>query len=223
MKGLNLSPTLGILLALAGIGLLVFGLNLTRIPNLCDANESHIICLRSWLGALGPIIAAIALLIAFAQFSLARQTSNRQLRAYVGTVPVLGSLEPDTIEIKADNQGQTPAYKVVSHLNWQWQPFGKSLPSNFKYPDYNTDGPSPSVAVIQSKDFKIMTVPFDKNQIARVRNKETSLFLYGHVDYEDVFGGTHSTHFAYEYHPAYDGDKFVGHTLVMLPNHNEAD
>ena len=70
--------------ALAIVGLAVFGLGIyfTNFSTLCAPGETAVICLRSWIAAIGPIVAILALIIALSQFWLSRDSAQRQLRAY---------------------------------------------------------------------------------------------------------------------------------------------
>lgn len=217
-----MSTIVGIFIALCGLAVVAIGVAFVRFPGLCAPGESHVVCIRTWIGAVGPILAAIALLVAFGQFYLARDTASRQLRAYVGVVPAFGEKDPNAIRLLIDNQGQTPAYKLTAHLNWYWTSYGESLPKDFKYLDYHSS-PAKSVAILQSKKETTFTIPFDVTRIQKARAKEIALFLYGHVDYVDAFDISRKTRFSYEYRPIFKDDKDVGHQLIMQAEHNDAD
>jgi hypothetical protein len=67
------------------------------------------------------------------------------------------------------------------------------------------------------------TFEFDPNELARVRNQETALFLYGHVDYIDVFDKNRSSQFSYQYLPVMKDGKDIGHQLIFQSEHNDAN
>ncbi len=128
--------------------------------------------------------------------------------------------DPVAVLVIADNQGQTPAYNVRAHLNWQYMPFGSPLPLNFNFPDYGTEtDQNASSTMLQSKGTFPITMPMDLKQLERAQKKETSVFLYGWVKYEDTFGATHSTTFAYEYRPEQKGET-ITHVFHVLPRYN---
>jgi hypothetical protein len=118
---------LGIALLVAALILFACALYFIKVPlpiHLCGPEESTATCVRSWLSALGPIIAIAALIVALLQFQLAWRSSERQIRAYVGlTIAALeGSVRPNvpvTVKFRAENFGQTPARRVrVRHRSY---------------------------------------------------------------------------------------------------------
>jgi hypothetical protein len=118
--------------------------------------------------------------------------------------------------------GPLPARRVTAHLNRKWVPYGQKLPKDFSYPDFGEVGPS-SIAVLSPGKSKTFTFPIDPREIEQVRNKETALFLYGHIDYVDVFGEPRTSQFNYQYVPIIGDDgKDRGHSLLMQPDHNDA-
>jgi hypothetical protein len=97
-----------------------------------------------------------------------------------------------------------------------------TLPDNFKFPDREQIGPFPiyrSVAVLHPEKDIPFAFDFDDTLIERVRKNEIALFLYGHIDYVDVFDKDHTTNFCYQYFPC---DIGMGHSLIMYDEHNEA-
>jgi hypothetical protein len=174
----------------------------------------------------GIAVAAFTLALFIATWLLwtaGEKHSERQLRAYVGIgAPHFGERDPRELTITVQNGGQTPAYKVWVHLNRYRVPFGQKLPANFGYPDYNP-GDKRSAAVVQSGKEITFTFEFDPNELARVRNQETALFLYGHVDYIDVFDKNRSSQFSYQYLPVMKDGKDIGHQLIFQSEHNDAN
>ena len=71
-------------------------------------------------------------------------------------------------------------------------------------------------------DRRLEHIPFtflnDLDSIRRCR-KERSVFIYGHIDYIDVFDKPQTTKFCYQYFPVEVG---IGHSLVVYDEHNEA-
>jgi hypothetical protein len=102
-------------------------------------------------------------------------------------------------------------------------PFGQNLPEGFTYPDLGATDPK-SVAVLNPGKARPFTFPFDPNETAQVRKRETALFLYGHIDYIDAFGKPRSSQFSYQYFPIFGEDgQDKGHSLVLQQDHNDAN
>ena len=176
-----------------------------------------------WVSLFSAFIALCALFVSIFVAWNIRDNSQRQLRAYVAVgEPHFGTRDPVSVQISGENNGQTPARRVTAHLNRKWVPYGQKLPKDFSYPDFGEVGPS-SVAVLGPGKSKTFTFPFDPKEIEQVRNKETALFLYGHIDYIDVFGEPRTSQFNYQYVPIIGDDgKDRGHSLLMQPDHNDA-
>jgi hypothetical protein len=154
----------------------------------------------------------------------AAKASKVELRAYVAiNHPKFGKADPDTVSIGVENGGQTPAYRVSGWLNIHWiKGENSALPDDFKFPDKESADSFliyKSVAVLHPRKEVTFTFPLDFTIIERVRKNEIVLYLYGHVDYADVFGRDHSTRFCYQYFPVAVG---IGHSLVMYDEHNDA-
>ena len=181
-------------LAISGLVLFAIGIYFMRFPNMCDADESHIVCLRSWLAAVGPIIASVALLVAFWQFYLSRDTSQRQLRAYVGVAD--GSIQLVNLTdvggqgisayVRIRNNGRTPAYEfttwfaqpVVAEANTP--PFGPPLPFE--------ERTSSSILFSDSDAHISRATPITAEDLAAIRDGSKKVFVWGGVDYADAFG-----------------------------------
>jgi hypothetical protein len=109
-------------------------------------------------------------------------------------------------------------------------PFGYGLPRNFKYPDYDTTtvidkstgaktGPIPSYSTIMpGKDIKTFGY-VNVEWVRRARNKEINLYIYGHVDYIDVFGKSWVTEYCYLYMPNWSGE---GESFTTYHEHNNS-
>lgn len=142
----------------------------------------------------------------------ADKASQRQLRAYVGVKELDAKLhlnvkqiagvkagEPgwtheDFLVVKIKNSGQTPAYEVFVHTSWQPTDFGTYLPENFGYQD-QFDPVGENVALISNYDIvdagqeKSAIIPIRKPDIFhKTQKKKSWLFIYGHIDYRDIYG-----------------------------------
>ena len=180
------------------------------------------------------LLVSFTIMLAFATLALwvatrdlandAAQSSKNALRAYVAVHhPKFGKPDPDSITIVAENAGQTPAHKIRAYCN-QYSQEGQAtgLPDGFKYADRETSGDFGvyrSVAVLHPRKEAPFVFPLDFALIERVRNKEISLFFYGHIDYVDAFGEQQATTFCYQYFPVEVG---IGHQLVLYDEYNDA-
>ena len=123
--------------------------------------------------------------------------------------PVLkpGTIIKDVLIVTVQNGGQTPAYNVHAYLNWGTMGYGFSLPSEFTYPDYPSKL-SLLIGVVSLNPGKDITFnfPFDIQTVLNARAHKNNLFVYGHIDYRDVFHKRRQSQFCYLYAPdASDG------------------
>jgi hypothetical protein len=146
-----------------------------------------------WLVIVGAVqfAALIAQAIVF-WFTLRqmRDTSRRQLRAYLGISESAVKLEPENIpegQIHIKNFGQTPAYKV---RHWT----GVAI---FPHP-LNLQLPEPpqelriSLAIIGAGAHHINVVPVKQpipaQWVQLLGTPQYTVYVYGCVTYEDIFG-----------------------------------
>jgi hypothetical protein len=180
-----------------------------------------------WLDFLTALLVGVGLIQAGIFVSQLR-TSKKQLRAYVSVEPghlaVPGEGDPPTELFEAQpvilNRGQTPAKKCVikSLLAVHQIP----LPIDF---DYSVlAGPSPSVTTISPGHHKFNPIFLNGHnsvqEVADIKSaSNTRLLVYGDVEYEDVFGGKHTTNFCFYMMWGSKG----GAAWVSTPEHNDAD
>ncbi|MBX9587596.1 MAG: hypothetical protein K2X50_10110 [Gammaproteobacteria bacterium] len=124
-----------------------------------------------------------------------------------------GDLIQDNIVVFVKNGGKTPARILNSHCSMQSFSFGYLLPKDFSYLDINTFeqnniGPMNSQIVLLPGEITWYNFPVDLNEIKKARNKEISLYCYGHIDYLDIFKKPRITNFC---------------ALLVFPDENEAD
>jgi hypothetical protein len=155
--------------------------------------------------------------------SIAKDTEETQLKAYVGVVgiglqcgtcdqanwspgqPLLA--DKDAVLILSQNGGKTPAYDTVAGVGWYPTTHGGQLPADFAFPDHKRD---PTMRSIDSRSELLPGQQMthsekfgadDVTDVWRARRKDIDLFLYGHIDYRDVFGKCHTTPFCGRYEP----------------------
>jgi len=171
--------------------------------------------------------------LTYYQASIARDTARRQLRAYVGinaidieapnlkkagyevpANPPAGFIYKDFVVPLIKNFGQTPASDVLVIVNWiPVTPFGYLLPDNFPYQDYSTSGGTTTASrfVLDPGQIHTGKVKIDKLKFFRdAQSKATSLYIYGHIDYTDIYNRRWQREFSYAYEPwRPEGDRFV--------------
>jgi hypothetical protein len=98
------------------------------------------------------------------------------------------------IRIVLENTGETPVRKMICNYNYRC--FPGDIPSDFDYPD--TD--PPLYGVIGRKTILDVRVLIPFSAFENTRTKTQRLYIYGWVDYNDVFPNTsrHRTESCYE-------------------------
>jgi len=144
--------------------------------------------------------------------TLARETSQRQLRAYVSvtgaTITNFGSEQPVQAAVDIQNTGQTPAYKMTGKTLITTREFPISNP----LPDMQVDNAAMDLGPGAVFTLRIGTArPLTAQENATVRAGTLAIYVYGVIRYEDAFGVHHETAFRL----CFRGD--VGETGQMHP------
>ena len=153
------------------------------------------------------------------QLDVSQDTEHRQLRAYMivtdfavscpdcgdnSFVPSVKTVYKNLIAYRMENNGQTPAHQVGPIISW-WPVAGKNqkLPKNFSFPD---EVPVPTgfnshsdIGRDQHKDGQAVIDDNDIKTFQDAAAGNSTLFVYGHVDYCDIFDEPHSTAFCFIY------------------------
>jgi hypothetical protein len=150
----------------------------------------------------------------------AQRHSERELRAYIALdsiemerpsktlpkKPVAPKPGSNTLNnvlfLQFSNGGQTPAYDVYCHINWQPVPFGHRLADDYPFKDHETTAqgnlqPVISRDVINRDKGGIRRIPVPAALVVSMRKKQEFVYFYGHIDYVDIFGKPHKTNFCY--------------------------
>ncbi|MGC2414761.1 MAG: hypothetical protein WA459_18955 [Stellaceae bacterium] len=170
---------------------------------------------------------------------IARDTEQRELRAYLELTDIevvcpdcttVGPVSPtrypgrNFIHIRFENAGQTPARAIRFKTNWWVIPSKDApLPKIFEFPDYSPSGVVPAGAtnIVSTSELardkhREGNGPID-HDIARFRaatNATSTIYLYGHLDYCDVFGKPRETGFCFLYVPK------IGEKLPICDQYN---
>jgi hypothetical protein len=121
----------------------------------------------------------------------------------IGDKPELG--KPYTITVQFGNTGRTPAIGIRSQIMSVPIPRGQE-------PDFTYADPPESQAVLQPngqfivswKATKVGEV-FNQATLESLKSGTVRLYVYGHVSYDDVFGGQHWTRFCLHLRGDMDG------------------
>jgi hypothetical protein len=130
------------------------------------------------------------------------ETSRIDQRAWVGpTGNVSLNLKPNEqvkFRIFLTNRGKTPALHLHSDMT------GKSIltktPITFTYPPFAPDALISESAVQPGEQFLMDSVGnpiLEQSQIDAIKRGEVTLYIYGKLLYQDIFGEKHHTTFCY--------------------------
>jgi hypothetical protein len=155
-----------------------------------------------------------------------RERTAQQMRAYLTVVVGAVSLYQDRLEnIKFEgkallvNGGHTPARKVSYRAKAEILPI--PLPDNFEFALPNKEIGGAMVGAGQNATISAMLEKFVQDigveDIKRGANR--SLYLYGSISYEDIFGAKHTTKFCQSIVWLPNGTPFG----YYVPGYNDAD
>ena len=189
----------GAALTIFALAIFVVGIYLTDSSAVCAPGEPVIICFRSWVAAIGPIVAVVALLVALSQFSLSRDSAQRQLRAYVGVadgsfrlVNLTEGGQGILVQVRLKNSGKSPAYDYTTWIagpviaGASDEPFGPPTPLSNR---------STSVVFADGDTHLASAAPITAEQIQKVRAGTSKIFAWGGADYRDAFGTARTLRF----------------------------
>jgi hypothetical protein len=158
--------------------------------------------------ALGTLALACA---AVAQFELLRRTSQRQLRAYVsfdsaalvdGTevkpAPFVDRTDQPGIFSLIKNTGQTPARDVVHWSQMEVAPLGRvaSMTPPLKL-DISHSSYLPPEAISSKSQWLERSLSTQEKE--GIKNGTYAIFLYGRIEYRDVFNKKHWSVYRLQY------------------------
>lgn len=170
---------------------------------------------------LSAIAANTAAQAAHEALQLTSDTAEKQLRSYLLVDTDGFEFKGSDIKFKVRNFGQTPAKNVSVHTNLEFRPKGEGLPSDFKFPDRpvcgNLSPTGPNLGSIAPGASTLTARVLCGDEIKSVRQTENggiSGFLYGRINYMDIFNKSRSTTFCIRIFPVYS---------ELCEKHNETD
>jgi hypothetical protein len=162
----------------------------------------------------------------------ATAAERRQLRAYVGVEKIWfdlphmsylnwkaprpvppGYFYEDKALVEIKNFGGTPAYEVGVTINWQIMRYGLILPIGYTLPQYAEErSPSSSQVIDVGKTFTATINIRDLLVFQEADARVSSLYIYGHILYTDVYGRRWRRGYRYMYEPwRREGERFWPH------------
>jgi hypothetical protein len=127
---------------------------------------------------------------------------------------VPGPVQNHRISVILENGGKTPTRKAIVNINWELR--DSNLPDDFSFPD----GDLAEAAAIGARGTFGTPGFFISNADAGlIVAKRKWLYIWGWIDYDDVFEGTprHRTEFCFDVSPDEVPDK--GNTYLRFPTH----
>lgn len=171
----------------------------------------------------------------------ADDTSKKQLRAYIGVQDIvlkcagfsdqnyrpidrsIGHIHKDFILLTIKNFGLTPAYDTRIWVNWQSTAYPQRLSDRFSYPDQGiVDENEPQVTVSQhvlhrDQSYTGIIAIYDLSPFILTKQQKTMLYIYGHIDYRDIYHRRWSATFCQSWEPW----STVGMEFVPYQEHND--
>ena len=150
-----------------------------------------------WLAAVTTILAFFTGGLWFATYRLvseAKDTARRQLRAYIslksGEIVISQDKKEFSVALKFINCGQTPAYSLsisfeseIRELSEIGQIFPSTKPIEERE-SKSMEGPGIDINTAETK-------PFVNDQLNRVSNGTSAIFVWGEINYIDIFNKPH--------------------------------
>lgn len=125
-------------------------------------------------------------------------------------------------KLRIHNYGETPAHITDIVIKTCTEETYTPLPAD---PDYSTNTKFPFSHAFLVRGESIFYYKFpdeiSKEIITTVKNGENALYIYGYVDYTDVFENRHRGGFGQRYHPPYDqsdSSKYESDKAFKEPN-----
>jgi hypothetical protein len=114
---------------------------------------------------------------------------------------------PIYFEVFIVNSGRTPALKVQTNIMARSFPIGTEFVAEYP-PSLNALPHYGGSAVVQPRMEIFLrtqpTPPITQEMIDALRSSQIVFYIYGKIDYEDVFERSHHTTFCYFLHPTLD-------------------
>lgn len=143
---------------------------------------------------------------------LQSETIMRAERAYVKMSHKPPGVQVDSstyyVVMQIKNWGDTPARITETLVKFDIRQKDDPPPST---PDYKTNHPTPSIQAFLVRDEEIFYAPgisITIDDVVPIRSEQKTLWIYGYVDYIDIFGVEHRAGYGRYYSPVFDVQGF---------------
>jgi hypothetical protein len=168
-----------------------------------EGRENKYKTLSLWIAIFAAMISLASAGFTYWQVVIAKDTAQKQLRAYVYASPDrlyhLGG-SPTQGYITVRNGGQTFAHNVSREVGINV--LSKDIPDSFeklgslkREPGYMTFGPNGGTFDVIFREFRVLT----DEEIKEIKNDDKRIYVFGKISYEDIYDVRHETTFCFMY------------------------
>jgi hypothetical protein len=162
-----------------------------------------------WVSYLNAVSTAVVALFTVLMWRVYRSvlhatkiTERAWLVSDIGSIEKTPAEETHQVIVQLRNNGKTPAWVTAAGSNGWWVDDKHPLP---KTPKYDLMGPfTKEGQLLPPTAWLSQGFPLQKTQIDRAVRKEAVLYIFGFIEYRDIFGNQHMTRYCYQAKPALD-------------------
>jgi len=167
---------------------------------------------NSWIHWITPIdpfsTAVIAIFTVLTYFNLSSQLQATKIEKRAWLVPDIGLIEETKITgtfqviVQLKNNGKSPAWVTAAGSKGLWADDKNPLP---KHPEYNLMGPfSKKGQLLPPSAWLPQGFSLPNIQLTRAVKGEAVLYVFGFIEYRDVYGENHRSRYCYQAKPSLD-------------------
>ena len=151
------------------------------------------------------VVALFTILVFFvyrAMLHATKMTERAWLVSDIGTIEETPTNQTHQVKVQIRNNGNTPAWVTAAGSNGWWVTDQNPLPRTPKYTlmqPFTKDGQLLPPTASFEQGF-----PLEKARIDRAVKKEVFLYVFGFVEYRDIYGNKHLTRYCYQAKPPLD-------------------
>jgi len=150
----------------------------------------------------GALFAILIWLVYRAMLRATKITERAWLVSDIGLIEETKTEGTYQVVVQIKNKGQTPAWVTAAGSKGQWASDQNPLP---KTPKYDPMGPfTKEGQLLPPTAYFPQGFPLEKTRIDKAVKKELVLYIFGFVEYRDVYGDRHLTRYCYRAKPALD-------------------
>jgi hypothetical protein len=152
------------------------------------------------------ILIALFTFLTWRVYKAMLRTTKINERAWIVSEPSL--IEETKVQgtfqatVQLGNTGKSPAWVTAAGSNGWFAEANNPLP---KTPQYNSMKPFTEKGhLLPPKGRMAQGFPFSNAQLASVVKKEADLYIFGYIEYRDIYGDTHIIRYCYHAEPTLD-------------------